>query len=49
MVEAYKWFRLAADRDHQDASEEMVSTRALLSPTQFEEAERRYHGFKAKR
>jgi TPR repeat protein len=49
MVEAYKWFRLAADRGHQDASEAMISTRALLSPTQFEEGERRYRGFKAKR
>ena len=40
-VEAFKWFRIS------DSSEEVASTKALLSPEEFQEAERRVQDFKA--
>lgn len=46
-VEAYKWFRLAAEAGNKKAGEKIISIRALLSPQEFQEAERRYSEFKA--
>jgi TPR repeat protein len=48
-IEAYKWYRLAAEQGDKDAGEEVVSVGALLSPKQIAEGERRCKEFKAGR
>ena len=47
-VEAYKWFRVAAEHGHTGAAEELISVGALLTPTQIEEGGRRVHQFNAR-
>ncbi len=47
-IEAYKWFRLAAEQGHRAAADEVGLLEALLSPDQVQEAERRYRDFRAR-
>jgi len=48
-IEAYKWFRLAAEQGDKDAAEELARLTPTLPSDELQEGERRYREFKASR
>lgn len=48
-LEAYKWFKVAAEQGNKDAAEKLASLASTLSPDELQGGERRYRDFKASR
>jgi hypothetical protein len=48
MLQAYKWYQLAADQGHKEAKEQAAELAAMMSPRELETAQRLYREFKDK-